>query len=236
MFNKRMLILFAVTGMIFFISETGAKNINPIQVKYQKLGVYSAWIFLPANYQKDDTYWPVMIYLHGASYRNKEMEDIKQNVPIENIKQNGDLPFIVIAPKCPSGQRWSTYHLKLLLDEAIKKYPIDESRIYMTGMSLGGFGTWEFACRYPERLAAAAPVCGGGKPDQAAAMKNVPVWAFHGDRDSVVPYRRTKSMVEALERVGGNVKFTCLPGQGHNIGSKVYSNHELYDWMLEHSR
>ncbi len=236
MLNKRAAVLFVGLMLLAVTGLSAVKKSSYIQIKNQKFAKYPSWIFLPKNYKKEGAKWPLLVFLHGASYRDKGMEAVKRNVPLSDIKRDGNLPFIVVAPKCPSGKRWSSYYLKLLLNDVCAKYPVDEDRVYMTGMSLGGFGSWEFACRYPEYLAAIAPVCGGGKPDRAAAMKDVPVWAFHGDKDRTVSVRRTESMANALKKAGGNVKFTRMAGYGHNIGKKVYSKSELYDWLLEQRR
>ncbi|AFY49901.1 putative peptidase [Nostoc sp. PCC 7524] len=118
--------------------------------------------------------------------------------------------FIVISPQCPPGESWSVQILSNRLDEAITQYPIDPNRIYLTGLSMGGYGTWHLAAA-PQRFAAIAPVCGGGNPLQSENLKTLAVWAFHRARDHVVPLSASEKMVAALKACGGNVRFTVYP-------------------------
>jgi predicted peptidase len=121
------------------------------------------------------------------------------------------------------------------LDEVIAEYRIDEQRIYLTGLSMGGFGTWRLAMAYPDRFAALAPVCGGGDPDQAHLVAHLPTWVFHGAKDDVVSIENSKKMVAALKKAGCDVKFTIYPDAGHDSWTETYNNPELYDWFLDHS-
>ncbi len=123
-----------------------------------------------------------------------------------------------------------------LLDEIDEKYAVDSERIYLTGLSMGGYGTWSLACTYPDRFAAIAPVCGGGMPYIARNLKNVPIWAFHGAIDKVVPLKRSEEMVKAVKAAGGNAKLTVYPYADHDSWTVTYDNPKLYDWFLEHRR
>ena len=123
-----------------------------------------------------------------------------------------------------------------LLDEVVNQNAVDKHRIYLTGLSMGGFGTWDWACAYPGRFAAIAPVCGGGDVMFADELKYIPVWAFHGQDDPVVPVKRTTEMVEAVNKNGRNAKMTIYPGIGHDSWKKAYADDELYKWLLEHTR
>jgi predicted peptidase len=108
--------------------------------------------------------------------------------------------------------------------------------MYVTGLSMGGFGTWTILAKYPNLFAAAVPICGGGDPATAESIKHIPIWAFHGAKDNVVPLERSRQMVDAIERVGGNAKLTVYPEAGHNSWSETYDNPEVYQWLLEHRR
>jgi predicted peptidase len=119
-----------------------------------------------------------------------------------------------------------------LLDEIVSKYAVDAQRVYLTGLSMGGYGTWDLACQYPERFAAIAPICGGGRRFMAMRLKDVPVWAFHGAKDPVVPLRESEEMVQAVKSIGGNAKLTVYPDALHDSWTATYSNQELYDWFL----
>ena len=123
-----------------------------------------------------------------------------------------------------------------LLDDIVARYDVDTDRIYLTGLSMGGYGTWALASKYPDRFAAIVPICGGGKRFMAHRIKDMPVWAFHGAKDSVVPLRESEEMVEAINARGGNAKLTIYPDAGHDSWTKSYENPELYDWLLEHRR
>jgi predicted peptidase len=123
-----------------------------------------------------------------------------------------------------------------LLDEVSARYAVDPDRIYLTGLSMGGFGTWAWAIAEPHRFAAIAPICGGGAPAAVCALRHLPVWAFHGARDTVVPLHRSEDMVRALEACGGNVRFTIYPEAKHDSWTPAYADPELYQWFLQHIR
>ena len=113
-------------------------------------------------------------------------------------------------------------------------YDIDQDRVYLTGLSMGGYGTWALASKYPDRFAAIAPICGGGTMIMALGLKDMPVWAFHGAKDQVVPLAESERMVETINARGGNAKLTVYPEAGHDSWTKSYDNQELYDWLLSH--
>ena len=124
--------------------------------------------------------------------------------------------------------------LNALLDEIVSKYAVDEDRIYLTGLSMGGFGTWSLATAYPERFAALAPICGRGNPEKAHVLKDIPVWVFHGAKDETVPPENSQQMVNALKECGADVQYTIYPDAGHDSWTETYNNPKLYEWFLEH--
>jgi len=193
-------------------------------------------LYLPAGYDKSNKKWPLILFLHGSGERGRQLDRVKRHGPPRRVEEGATLPFIIVSPQCPEGQTWSVDFLDGLLDEVQKRYRIDPNRIYITGLSLGGYGTWALAEAIPERFAAIAPVCGGGDPSRAGAMKKLPVWAFHGEKDLLVPVEESSVMVEALKRAGGNVKFTVYPDKGHDCWTATYENPELYRWFLEHEK
>jgi predicted peptidase len=153
--------------------------------------------------------------------------------------------FIVVSPQCPDGQWWDDDTVLALLDEMATRYRVDPRRIYLTGLSMGGFGTWSVGLKYPERFAAIVPICGGGRPDDARqaarekkpALLSLGVWAFHGALDPAVPLAESERMIAALKEVGAtDVKFTVYPEAGHDSWTDSYANPELYTWLLEHVR
>ncbi len=193
-------------------------------------------LYLPEGYGEKDQQWPLMLFLHGAGERGDDLNLVKKHGPPKLIEQGKPFPFVVVSPQCPQGQWWTekTDTLMALLDRIESDYDVDSARIYVTGLSMGGFGTWTLATRHPDRFAAIAPICGGGDWFLADRLKKVPVWAFHGAQDSVVPLALSETMVRAVERTGGNAKLTVYPEANHDSWTATYDNPELYDWLLSH--
>jgi predicted peptidase len=193
-------------------------------------------LYLPTDYGKEpDKKWPLIVFLHGSGERGENINDVKVNGP-PKIVEKRYMPFVVLSPQCPAGQWWRPEEVMAVTDEIIAKYKCDPDRVYLTGLSMGGFGTWDTAIAYPDRFAAIAPVCGGGNPFRAPELKNVPVWAFHGELDRAVPISQTANMVSVLQQVGGKVRFTRYPLAQHDCWTITYDNRELYTWFLQHKR
>ena len=197
-------------------------------------------LYLPENYSNSKQDFPLILFLHGAGERGDDLSLVKIHGIPKIVEQQKDFPFIAVSPQCPLDRwwvdPWLIEALNSLLDDIIATYRVDKSRAYLTGLSMGGFGTWALAMMYPEKFAAIAPVCGGGMPWMAFRLKNIPVWAFHGAKDEVVPFQRGEEMVEALRKNGGNVKFTVYPEAGHDSWTETYNNPELYEWFLQHRK
>lgn len=199
---------------------------------------HSFLLYLPKDYHESGTY-PLLLFLHGAGERgDNEMDKVKIHGPPKLIAAGKEFPFIVVSPQCGRDGWWDPASLSNLLDHIEANYRVDKNRIYVTGLSMGGFGTWALAMRQPERFAAIAPICGGGndiasryqKPIQAA------VWAFHGAKDSVVPLKKSEEMVEALKSRDVDVKLTVYPNANHDSWTETYNNEKLYEWFLQHRR
>ncbi len=180
--------------------------------------------------------WPLLLFLHGAGERGDDLDLVKKHGPPMLIEQGQEFPFIVVSPQCPTNRRWEPFELATLLDEIVEKYQVDEDRIYVTGLSMGGFGTWSLAAYQPDRFAALAPICGGGEPIMARLLRPIPTWVFHGAKDPIVPLERSTAMVEAIKAAGGDVKFTIYPDAGHDSWTESYANPELYEWLLQQKR
>jgi predicted peptidase len=194
-------------------------------------------LWLPSDYKKDNSKtYPLLIFLHGSGERGDSLELVKLNGPPSFVENRPDFPFIMVSPQCPKDTWWNTEDLQLMLEKIKHKYRIDATRIYLTGLSMGGFGTWAWACSYPNQFAAIVPVCGGGDIQFARELKTTPVWAFHGDADPIVPVKRTIEMVEAVNTNGGSARMTIYPGVGHDSWVNAYNETELYTWLLEHVR
>ncbi|MHC4501493.1 MAG: carboxylesterase family protein [Planctomycetota bacterium] len=185
--------------------------------------------------------WPLIMYLHSAGKRPEDLNKIWIPMPPRAHDTKRDFPFIVAYPQCPKDSRghykgWPSELLSTLLDYIEHRYRVDTERVYLTGISMGGSDTWSLACAYPERFAAIAPVCGLTRPSWACRLKNVPIWAFHGARDEVIPLRESEEMVQAVKACGGDAKLTVYPDAGHNAWTPTYKNKELYDWFLAHRK
>ena len=193
-------------------------------------------LFLPEGYGQKQQKWPLVMYLHGAGERGDNLELIKCNGLPKLVEQNKKFKFIIVVPQCPQGQWWTAKMdtLMALLDDIESNYDVDRDRVYLTGLSMGGFASWAMGCHYPERFAAIAPICGGGDRFFVESMKDVPVWAFHGAKDDVVPVERSKEMVDAVNAAGGNAKLTVYPEAGHDSWTQTYDNPALYEWFLSH--
>ena len=189
---------------------------------------------------------PLLVYLHGMAWRGRNIKLVKRVGGwglFSNAKKH---KLLLVMPQCDIDVRggakrrgrWNTDDLNLLVEYLKENYRIDEDRIYLTGYSMGGFGTWASAIAYPKRFAAIAPIAGGGDPQKAEAIKHLPIWVFHGQKDTRVPHKRSEDMVKALKSKGATkVKFTSYPDQGHNRVLGLAINHlELYKWLLSHSR
>jgi len=192
-------------------------------------------LYLPKDYEQKPG-WPVLLYLHGAGERGDDLEKVKKHGPPKLIAAGKEFPFIVVSPQCPTGRWWEPLELAALLDEIGERYKIDQDRIWVSGLSMGGFGTWALAAYQPNRFAAIVPICGGGEAFKTRMLAHLPVWVFHGAKDSTVPVERSQQMVDALKKLGSNVKFTIYPDAAHDSWTATYDNPELYEWLLQQRR
>ena len=203
-------------------------------------------LYLPKDYDaKGGKSWPLVLFLHGAGERGTNLQRVAIHGPPMLVKLGTNFPFIVVAPQCPEGERWENENLLQLLDHVMKTCQVDASRVYLTGLSMGGYGTWKLGLAHPEKFAAIVPICGGGERidvllagrERAAALKDLAVWAFHGAKDPVVPLEESERMVDAFKKAGvKEVKLTVYPEADHNSWTAAYFNPELYEWLLKHQR
>ncbi len=193
-------------------------------------------LYLPAGYGKDGggKLWPVVLFLHGSGESGHDLQRVKKHGPPKLVSQGVQFPFILVSPQADHG--WKPAELGQLLDSIEAHYAVDRSREYVTGLSMGGFGTWNMLAAFPNRFAAAVMICGGGKPEYAAKIKSTPLWVFHGEKDNVVPIKEARADVDALKKAGGEVHFTTYPNAKHDSWTATYNNPKVYRWMLEHRR
>jgi predicted peptidase len=195
-------------------------------------------IHLPDGYEASDHDWPLVLFLHGAGERGSDLGKVKRHGPPRLAGEGKRFPFILVSPQCPEESWWTEEldGLRVLLDDMERKYRVDKDRIYVTGLSMGGFCTWALAAEQPNRFAAIAPICGGGDPKSAEAIAHLPTWVFHGAQDKTVPVERSQEMVDALRAAGAEPRFTVYPGAGHDSWTETYNNPEFYDWLLAQRR
>lgn len=198
--------------------------------------------YLPKDYNiSDEKGFPLLMFLHGLGEKGENIEIVKRHGPPNLIKKgewDPELPFIVISPQLSSNYNsWPNTLIDDLLNEIIHRYRVDTERIYLTGLSLGGIATWNYAAHFPNNLAAIIPVCGKGSPSLACDFGSLPVWAFHGDRDRTVRPEGTTKMIDALlkcpERTADQTKMTLYSNVGHNSWTRTYNNFSIYDWLLQ---
>lgn len=248
-------LVFVAVALCFSFSTGGGSHgiVGPAKCEYRAHGDTLRYrLYQPAG----DAKLPLILFLHGAGERGRDNEaqlGHSARYLLDSLFQKQH-PCIVLAPQCPNGLRWVETDWKLpkhtqpdtlsrpmalllpLLDSLLKVLPVDTNRIYITGLSMGGFGTWDLIQRYPGRFAAAVPVCGGGDEAQAAQLAHIPLWVFHGAKDNVVTVNRSRNMVAAVKKAGGKPRYTEYPQLKHNCWDSTYSNPKLYDWLFAQSK
>jgi predicted peptidase len=195
-------------------------------------------VYVPADYDPGKK-WPMVMFLHGMGERGQDGL-LQSEVGIGRaIRRQASLyPCIVVMPQCPGDKTWldALNHVDVAMDQTLKEYSIDKSRLYLTGLSMGGYGSWTYGAMHNDVFAAIVPICGGGKTTDAPALAKVPIWAFHGGADSVVKPLASQSMVQAVKEAGGNIQYTEYPGVDHNSWDQTYVDSEMVKWMLSQKK
>lgn len=223
------------------LSASPPNRLNPYTSEKANLNYL---LYIPDEYgENPERKWPLLIYLHGGDRVNTGVEVLKNDYPLNTLDEQNNFPFIVVAPKTSGKwEFWATDEMVnaiiTLLDEVQGVLSVDPNRIYLTGGSAGGNGTWSIGVRHPERFAALAPMMGyygwpPTVPENICDLANVPVWAFHGAEDDIIPLEAEQKLVDALKACGGDVQFTVFPDVGHNLESELVYTPELYEWLLE---
>jgi len=221
----------------FDLTFDHGSNENPKDVHYHYLS------YLPKDYRADpEKKWPLIIYLHGGSDRGTDLKKLYASGIPDQIYRGREFPFIILSPQCPEHIRWSTDNwFENFFKEVTSKYRIDTNRVYLTGVSLGGSGTWYIAIKYKDKFAAIAPISGFTShmdyiDKNIDQLMDMPIWAFHGKIDLVVPFDETERIIKKLRGKNAELKFSVEPEVGHWIHWQVYPNQELYDWFLKHTK
>jgi len=200
---------------------------------------YRYLLALPKGYEEEPTkQWPLVVFLHGSGERGSDLNEVKRHGPPKLVEAGKVLGAIIASPQVPAGLVWNPHGVKALTDELAKTLRVDRQRIYLTGMSMGGFGTWDTAFEYPDLYAALMPVCGGAgvKFILADRIKHVPAWIFHGAKDTAVPVSFSETIFRALNAKGAPVKLTIYPEAKHDSWTETYDNPEAWEWLLSQRR
>ena len=194
--------------------------------------------YLPKDYDENKKY-PLVFFLHGAGERGDDLDVASRHGFMKHVREDGkDYPFIFVAPQCPHGKYWGCYTESLIafLDHICDTMPIDREKVYLTGLSMGGTGTWMLAMADPDRFAAIAPVCGSGICWNAGILKDMPILIYHGDCDETVPIYESITMVKRISKCGGNAELKICYGIGHSAWDIAYAGDELTNWLLSHRK
>ena len=198
-------------------------------------GGYEYQLHIPTGVRGEQD-WPLLIFLHGSGERGSDIVKVKVHGPPKVADRDPAFPFILVSPQLPEGEDWDLAKLDAIVDRAMEALPVDPARVYLTGLSRGGHATWRWAAEEPTRFAAIAPVAGRGNPGTACRLMDLPVWAFHGDRDDVVLPEGSFAMSRAIRACGGRqARLSIYPDLGHNAWDPAYDDPVLYEWFLSHS-
>ena len=197
-------------------------------------------VFVPHDYDGTRPY-PVILFLHGSGEtKGGKKMPVQVGIGTYIKAHEKTFPFITLVPQAET-RNWradgpNAERALKMLDEVTRDYKTDPNRVILTGLSMGGYGTWSLAAAHPEKWAAIVPICGGGNPKDAGKIKDIPTWAFHGDQDKAVPVQKSREMVEALKQAGGHPKYTEYPGVGHESWDQAYATPELWPWLAEQKK
>lgn len=207
-----------------------------VQAQHKQKANYKYLLYLPKDYSATSKVYPLMIYLGGGSQRGADLNKLKTFGPPSLISKGKEFDFIIVSPQCPEGKTWTSENwFDALSASLIPEYRIDTSRIYVTGISIGGYGTWQVAMDYPDKFAAIIPLCGGindSDTTNISKIKHLPIWTFHGTADDVIPIAETERVFKKLRMLKSQIRFTRIKNGDHGI-QYLYEDPEIYKWMLK---
>lgn len=192
----------------------------------------------PTCGQEPDKQWPLVIFLHGAGERGTDLLGVSRHGPLREVEKGRDFPFLIAAPQLSGQEYWGGYieSLNAWLDDLLEAYPVDPGRVYLTGLSMGGTGTWLWAMASPRRFAAILPMCGTGICWCAGNVTGLPIWTFHGSADEIIPVEESIHMVNRVNASGGQARLTICEGYTHDCWTDTYAREDIYEWLLSHRR
>jgi predicted esterase len=207
------------------------------EMRAQGVGyAYDYLQYLPKDYDAvPAAHWPLLIFLHGSGQTGTVVARVADTGLPAEIEKGRDFQAVILSPQSQV-YGWNADALEAFIDEVSHQYRVDRERICLTGLSMGGIGTWNLAMRHPERYAAVAPICGYGNTALAAQMKALPVWAFHGMQDATIAYTYSTTMIEAIQLAGGDPRLTLFPALGHDVWTPVYGGTEIFTWLFAQRR
>lgn len=199
-------------------------------------GGYNFWLYAPNEYVNENRRVPVIIFLHGASLCGNNLQRVRRYGLLHAISKGRYYPCMVIAPQNPGGS-WKPEKIARVLDWVIEHHDVDTTRIYVIGMSLGGYGTLDFAGTYPDRVAAAMALCGGSTLKDFSGLGQIPLWILHGTADRAVPISQSKKVVEAIKESGHDklLRYDWIPGASHGDLARLLYLKQTYDWLFFHT-
>jgi len=193
-------------------------------------------LYVPPDYSRGtETDWPLILFLHGSEQRGDDPSVLQDMALLAFAKEDGDFPFVAVFPQCPRNTHWPPRIVKKVLDSVEAMLRIDRGRVYLTGFSMGGYGTWQTAAAFPGTFAAIAPICGMSDLPDVARLTGVPIWAFHGAQDVNVPVTESRKMIDSLRKSGADARLTVYPDLSHDCWTITYRDSRLYLWFLDHS-
>lgn len=211
-----------------------SEKMEPRSFELEDGGALPYRIFEPER--KKGEKLPLVLFLHGAGERGDDNRRQLRHAVRSFIDGQMVRPCIVAAPQCPRGQWWNTDHVVAFAEEMRALDGVDQDRVYLTGLSMGGYATWHVAGMRPELFAAAIPVCGGGQTKDAEKLTGIPIWAFHGDGDRTVRPEASREMVQAIRDAGGELRYTEYPGVGHDSWTQTYADPRVHEWLFDQRR
>jgi len=233
-FCLSLLLLFSLT-VVLQAAEEGAATQSEETFDLADGKEMDFLLYLPKGYEQQPK-WPLVLFLHGAGERGDDLSLVKKHGPPKLIENGKEFPFIVVSPQCPKGTWWVTEDVVALMKHIMQIHDVDKDRVYITGLSMGGRGTWQVAGAMADEVAAIAPICGPSDVSVVEKIAHLPIWVFHGAKDPVVKISHSEDMVKLFKEKGNDAKFTIYPEATHDSWTETYDNPELFEWLLSHTR
>lgn len=220
--------------LLFFVAKVSAYDFLRA-VKDSIPNGYNFWVYTPIDYFYTQEQTPVIIFLHGASLCGRNLDRVRRYGPLDAIVKGRDIDALTIVPQNPSGA-WSPKKVMDVLDWVKSRYPCDTTRVYVLGMSLGGYGTMDVCGTYPDRIAAGMAICGGTSLKDVSGLGRLPFWIIHGTADRAVPIKQSKVVVDKLQQEGNDTRllYDWLQGVNHGAPARIFYMKKTYEWLFSH--